>query len=92
MSFHHSYLTKVTLAWSVFVELTKSHRLTISSWPSLPVDSALSLSRLPPIIISAKEFNQPSFTAPTPYSLVVAEGIPPVSLKLVEIIRKLEYI
>ena len=64
---------------------------TIPSWPSLPVDPTLSLSGLPPVIISTKEFNQPPLTAPTPSSLVVAEGIPPVFHKLVEKIRKWEY-
>ena len=45
-----------------------------------------------PVILSTREFSQPPVTAPTPSSLVVAEGIPPVSHKLVEKIRKWEYI
>ena len=44
------------------------------------------------MIIFTKEFNQPPLTAPTLSSLVVAEGIPPISHKLVEKIRKWEYI
>ena len=69
---------------------------SIPSWPQLSVDPTMSLFRLSSVILSTTELNQlqfPSSYSPSASTLVVvAEGIPPVSCKLVEKIRKLKYV
>ena len=57
------------------------------------MDPTLSLSGLPPVVLSTREFNQTLLAAQSPSTLVVvAEGIPPISCKLVEKIKQWEYI
>ena len=57
------------------------------------MDPTLSLSGLPPVVLSTREFDQnlPAVQS-TATLVVVAEGIPPVSCKLVDKIKKWEYI
>ena len=62
------------------------------TWPSLPVDTSLSSSGLTATHIST---GTPLLQCPMPArtsTVVVAEGIPPVACRLVDKIRKWEYI
>ena len=64
----------------------------LASWPSLPIDPLLvpSIPSLPSLLSSASTSDVlPSTPAP---SMVVAEGMPPLPIKLVEKIRRWEFV
>ena len=64
----------------------------VASWPSLPIDPLLvpSISSLPSLLSSASTSDVlPSTPAP---SMVVTEGMPPLPIKLVERIRRWEFV